>query len=38
VLTLDRAVLDRWARFDERFGILQRRPDVGRLFEFGLAP
>jgi NitT/TauT family transport system substrate-binding protein/putative hydroxymethylpyrimidine transport system substrate-binding protein len=38
VLTLDRAVLDRWARFDERFGILERRPDVDRLFEFGLAP
>ena len=37
-LRLDRAVLERWAAFDERFGILSRRPDVDRLFEFGLAP
>jgi NitT/TauT family transport system substrate-binding protein/putative hydroxymethylpyrimidine transport system substrate-binding protein len=36
-LRLDRAVLERWADFDERFGILSRRPDVGRLFELGLA-
>ena len=37
-LRLDRAALERWADFDERFGILERRPDVGRLFDFGLAP
>ena len=37
-LTLDRPVLERWAVFDERFGILDRRPDVDRLFEFGIAP
>ena len=38
VLTLDRQVLGEWATFDERFGILERRPDVERLFDFGLAP
>ena len=37
-LRLDRAVLERWAEFDERFGILERRPDVGRLFAFDVAP
>jgi NitT/TauT family transport system substrate-binding protein/putative hydroxymethylpyrimidine transport system substrate-binding protein len=37
-LRLDRAVLERWAEFDERFGILTRRPDVDRLFDFGVAP
>ena len=37
-LRLDRPVLDRWAEFDERFGILERRPDVGRLFAFDVAP
>ena len=37
-LRLDRPVLERWAAFDERFGILSRRPDVDRLFEFDLAP
>ena len=37
-LRLDRSVLERWAAFDERFGILRRRPDVDRLFDFGLAP
>ncbi len=31
-LRLDRDELEGWARFDERFGILQRRPDVGELF------
>lgn len=30
--TLDPAQLQRWARFDERFGILRRAPDVGRAF------
>ena len=29
---LDPAQLRRWARFDERFGILRRAPDVGRAF------
>jgi putative hydroxymethylpyrimidine transport system substrate-binding protein len=38
VLRLDRQVLERWAVFDERFGILERRPDVARLFAFDLAP
>ncbi|MEA2419145.1 MAG: putative hydroxymethylpyrimidine transport system substrate-binding protein [Thermoleophilaceae bacterium] len=38
VLRLDRPLLDRWADFDERFGIVERRPDIDRLFEFGLAP
>jgi ABC-type nitrate/sulfonate/bicarbonate transport system substrate-binding protein len=37
-LRLDRRALERWAEFDERFGILTRRPDVGRLFAFDLAP
>jgi putative hydroxymethylpyrimidine transport system substrate-binding protein len=36
-LRLDRAVLERWADFDARFGILERRPDVDRAFEFDLA-
>lgn len=29
---LRRPVLEAWARWDARFGILPRRPDVGRLF------
>jgi putative hydroxymethylpyrimidine transport system substrate-binding protein len=33
-LRLDRAVLERWADFDKRFGILERRPDVERAFAF----
>ena len=33
---LDRAVLERWAVFDERFGILERRPDVDEAFALGL--
>jgi putative hydroxymethylpyrimidine transport system substrate-binding protein len=36
-LRLDRAVLDRWARFDARFGIVRRRPDVARAFAFDVA-
>ncbi|HEX2105217.1 MAG TPA: ABC transporter substrate-binding protein [Solirubrobacteraceae bacterium] len=36
-LRLDRAVLDRWARFDARFGIVRRRPDVDRAFAFDVA-
>lgn len=31
-LRLDRGELRRWARFDARFGILERTPDVGRAF------
>ena len=31
-LRLDRRELEAWARFDARFGILERRPDVGRVF------
>ena len=37
-LRLDRAVLERWADFDARFGILERRPDVDRAFAFDVAP
>ncbi|MEJ7750984.1 MAG: ABC transporter substrate-binding protein [Thermoleophilaceae bacterium] len=33
-LRLDRGALERWARFDERFGILERAPDVDRAFSF----
>jgi putative hydroxymethylpyrimidine transport system substrate-binding protein len=33
---LRRAVLARWARFDARFGVLARAPDVNRAFAFGL--
>jgi NitT/TauT family transport system substrate-binding protein/putative hydroxymethylpyrimidine transport system substrate-binding protein len=35
-LRLDRRVLEQWAAFDARFGILKRRPDVGRTFDFSL--
>jgi NitT/TauT family transport system substrate-binding protein/putative hydroxymethylpyrimidine transport system substrate-binding protein len=37
-LALDRGVLERWAAFDARFGILESRPDVDRAFAFGLTP
>lgn len=33
---LDRAAVEAWARFDRRFGVLERRPDVDRAFEFEL--
>ena len=33
-MRLDRAVLERWADFDARFGIVRRRPDVDRAFAF----
>jgi NitT/TauT family transport system substrate-binding protein/putative hydroxymethylpyrimidine transport system substrate-binding protein len=36
-MRLDRPVLERWARFDERFGIVRRRPDVDRAFAFDIA-
>jgi len=35
-LRLNRSVLERWADFDKRFGILERRPDVERAFAFDL--
>ena len=31
-LVLDRAVLEKWAEFDARFGILEAAPDVQRMF------
>jgi NitT/TauT family transport system substrate-binding protein/putative hydroxymethylpyrimidine transport system substrate-binding protein len=31
-MRLDRAALEQWARFDARFGILERVPDVDRAF------
>jgi len=34
---LDRPRLEAWARWDVEFGILERRPDVGRAFDTGLA-
>ncbi len=36
-LRFDRAVLERWADFDARFGIVRRRPDVDRAFAFDVA-
>jgi NitT/TauT family transport system substrate-binding protein/putative hydroxymethylpyrimidine transport system substrate-binding protein len=33
-LRLDRRVLERWADFDARIGIVGRRPDVARAFDF----
>jgi putative hydroxymethylpyrimidine transport system substrate-binding protein len=36
-MRLDRAVLERWASFDARFGIVRRRPDVDRAFDFDVA-
>ena len=35
-LTLDRPILERWAAFDARIGIVKQRPDVARAFDFGL--
>lgn len=35
-LTLDRAVLERWANWDAQHHLLAHRPDVGRAFVFGL--
>jgi NitT/TauT family transport system substrate-binding protein/putative hydroxymethylpyrimidine transport system substrate-binding protein len=37
-VALDREALEGWARFDERFGILERRPDLDEAFDFSLAP
>ena len=36
-IRLDPDALDGWAEFDVRFGILKRRPDVGRAFDTSLA-
>jgi NitT/TauT family transport system substrate-binding protein/putative hydroxymethylpyrimidine transport system substrate-binding protein len=36
LLALDRAYLERWAAFDARIGLVKRRPDVGRAFDFTL--
>jgi NitT/TauT family transport system substrate-binding protein/putative hydroxymethylpyrimidine transport system substrate-binding protein len=36
-LRLDRDVLEQWADFDARIGIVERRPDVRRAFDFSLA-
>jgi putative hydroxymethylpyrimidine transport system substrate-binding protein len=35
-LKLDRAVLERWADFDARIGIVDHRPDVQKGFDFTL--
>ncbi|HEX5145502.1 MAG TPA: ABC transporter substrate-binding protein [Conexibacter sp.] len=35
---LDPAVLARWARWEARFGIVARPPDVGRLFDVRVVP
>jgi putative hydroxymethylpyrimidine transport system substrate-binding protein len=35
-LRLDRRVLERWADFDARIGIVEKRPDVAQAFDFGL--
>jgi hypothetical protein len=35
-LRLDRDVLEQWADFDARIGIVDRRPDVQRAFDFTL--
>ena len=37
-LRLERAALQRWAAFDERFGILRDRPEVDEAFALGLDP
>jgi putative hydroxymethylpyrimidine transport system substrate-binding protein len=36
-LVLSRKALEGWAGWDARFGILQRKPDVDRAFDFGIA-
>ena len=37
-LRLDRAVLEQWADFDARIGLVEERPDVARAFDFTLRP
>ena len=36
-VALDRKVLERWAGFDARIGLVKRRPDVARAFDFSVA-
>jgi putative hydroxymethylpyrimidine transport system substrate-binding protein len=36
-LRLDRGVVEEWAAFDARIGIVKRPVDVGRAFDFGVA-
>jgi putative hydroxymethylpyrimidine transport system substrate-binding protein len=35
-LQLDRSVLDQWADFDTRLGVVRQKPDVAAMFDFGL--
>jgi putative hydroxymethylpyrimidine transport system substrate-binding protein len=35
-LKLDRPVLEQWADFDVRLGVVKHRPDVGRTFDFSV--
>ena len=35
-IRLDREVLERWADFDVRVGLVPRRPDIGRAFDFSV--
>lgn len=37
-LRLDRAVLERWATWEAKAGIVRQRPDVAKAFVFGLGP
>jgi NitT/TauT family transport system substrate-binding protein/putative hydroxymethylpyrimidine transport system substrate-binding protein len=37
-LRLERSVLERWATWEAKVGIVRRRPDVSRAFVFGLGP
>ena len=37
-LRFDRRVLEQWADFDARIGIVDRRPDVRRAFDLTLQP
>jgi NitT/TauT family transport system substrate-binding protein/putative hydroxymethylpyrimidine transport system substrate-binding protein len=37
-LRLERRVLEKWADFDARIGIVRRRPDVDEAFDFSLRP
>jgi NitT/TauT family transport system substrate-binding protein/putative hydroxymethylpyrimidine transport system substrate-binding protein len=37
-LRLDRRALAGWAAFDVRFGILKRKPDLAKTFDFSLIP
>ena len=37
-LRLDRKVLEEWADFDARIGIVEDRPDVAKAFDFTLRP